>query len=108
MKCRLNYTLPLGEGAVDALLARRKACIAQRDAMLAEQKACAQRGDRDGVRFFKGEAADCMKHYRAAACLLAQVAASPPGDCKWQTPWDWPPDLFDQIDFAMNLTELAA
>jgi hypothetical protein len=104
-KCRINYTLPTGEDTISALMEIRKGAISHRDEMLRYQQDCGGRRDSDGAKFFKSEAADAMKTYRAACLLIPWFAAEYPRDCKFQVEWDWPPDLFDHIDRVMNMAE---
>lgn len=106
-KCRINYTLPLGPETIEALNALRKNANQHREEMLTYQKACGKRGDRDGAKFFKGEASEAMKTYRAACLLIPHFSSEYSGDCKLMDAWDWPPDLFDHIDRVMANAELA-
>ncbi len=56
--------------AADCLRARRKAHVARREEWLALQRDCGKRGDRDGARLFKGEAAGALRSERAATLVL--------------------------------------
>lgn len=107
LKCRIGWTVPLSSETADALLKIRREAIAQREEMLSYQKQCGKSGDREGARFFKEEAADWMKYYRAACLLIPYHTSDHPGDCKYMREWDWPPDLFDHLDRVMSLASIA-
>lgn len=96
-KYRLPYNF-IGDEAASRVAEHRAFWARHRDEMIGYQKACAASGDRDGARFFKDEAREALKHYRAACLLLPWVAAEYPGDCKLDEPYSFPEELFAVLD----------
>lgn len=90
----------LGLDAEDGVLIDKIRRAKQRDheEFRALQKFCSSSGDRDGARFFREEAADALKEYRAACLVLPYTMAEPPGDCPVVPEWDWPVELAPWID----------
>ena len=69
----------------------------RREEMLQFQKQCSK-DDRDGARFFKAEATDALKEYRAACLMLPLFQANPPGDALFDPVWNWPIELAPWVD----------
>jgi hypothetical protein len=92
----------------DAINAQRLRWIAHRNEMLDYQKACAAAGDREGAKFFKGEASEALKLYRSACLVLPYFMVDPPKDCPYKDEWDWPEELFGHIDLVLGAAELVA
>jgi len=97
-KYRLPRYLPTGIDAAETIDTARKAAVARRDEMLAFQKACGEARDREGAKFFKEEAADALKEYRAACLLLPLFMCEPPGDCPYKEEYEWPIEIAPWID----------
>lgn len=103
-KWRLSAYLPQDSGMLEALQSLRKRFARERDEMIGLQKECGARGDRDGARFFKEEASDRLKLYRAACLIIPYFDVAPSGDCPVRDMWGWPPELFP----ALNMIEALA
>lgn len=98
--------LPRCPEVIEALHDIRREEQAHREAMLGFQKACAQ--DRETSRYFKGEAADALKFYRAACLLLGWVDAAAPGDCPTKKPADWPLEVIPQVVLVAGFADVRA
>lgn len=59
----------------------KKVYSRDRDYFLACQRACG-REDRDLARYFREEAARCLRSYRACCYVLSQIMSDPPGDSR--------------------------
>jgi hypothetical protein len=102
-KCKVPEWMTL---CPEKLAAARKAEIVLRDEMLAFQKEAGKNGDRAGAKFFKDEASEYMKRYRAACLLVPHyVAGDYPGDCKYVDAYNWPPDLFGALNAVIRECE---
>lgn len=100
------YTAPT-EASTEVLLAQKKQATQLRDLYLGFQKQAGKDRDIDAARFFRGEAAEQMKLYRAATFLLPWYVSIPPGDCREVAPSDWPVELAAQLDYLTGLAEAA-
>lgn len=93
------------ETAPDQIDAIRKEWAQHHEAMAACQKEAGQRlretGDRTTFEFFKAEAAEALKRYRAACLLLGCIAPGMRGDCPSRPQKDWPEELFPALDETM-------
>lgn len=86
----------LDAGKVDEM---RRAAIIRRDECVAMQKECGAERDASGAKFFKGEATDALKEYRAACLVLGYlVGGPPPGDAPFKRVDEWPVELAPWID----------
>lgn len=95
-----KYVLPRYLGLCPEKLENaRVAATRLRDDMLAYQKQCSANKDREGARFFKEEAADAMKMYRAACLLLPFYAREPRGDCPLRDLYEIGPEMFFHLTF---------
>ena len=92
------------EGAV-LLFECKKRAAQLRDELLGYQKAAQKAGDFDGARFFREEAAEQMKMYRAATFLLPWHTNEPSGDCREMGPSAWPVELAPQLDHLTGLVD---
>lgn len=90
----------MNEGFFARLLAFKKRYTRDREEMLTFKKACQKMGDIEGARFFREEAADCLKMQRAAAYWLGRYMEAPPGDCPNHPPCEWPIELAYHLDMA--------
>jgi hypothetical protein len=84
----------------------RKAAAARRDDMLSCQKEFGK--DREFAKFFKNEASDALKEYRAACLILGLVACEPPGDSHYVELKNWPIDLAPWINRVAGQCEMAS
>lgn len=82
------------------LEAYRKAAARRRDDMIALQKECGARQDREGARFFKEEAADALKEYRAVCLLLPWYTQEAGGDAPLRDLYEIGPELFPYLERA--------
>lgn len=102
-KYHLPYWLTLDPEKINTTRTRYAAL---RDDLIGYQKECGKRGDREGARFFKEEAAHALKTYRAACLMLGQYGSKPlPGDSPTRDTWDWPQELFPHIVFVERTCE---
>lgn len=92
--------LPTGPEIGDRLLALRKEAIAHRDVMIAFQKAAGS--DREAAKFFKVEATDALKFYRAICVVVPMYVTCPPKDCPTVDWWQWPVELAPAFDRVIN------
>lgn len=90
---------------VDKLDQIRREAQRRREEMIELQKWCGKAGDRDGARFFREEAADAMKEYRAACLHLSKWACDPPGDCREPEEWNWPAELAPWLSRVVGLAQ---
>lgn len=97
-KYRVPRYLSDGVASVEAIDLARKGAVSRRDEMLAFQKMCGEARDREGAKFFKEEAADALKEYRAACLLLPLFMSDPPGDCPYKEEYEWPVEIAPWID----------
>jgi hypothetical protein len=81
----------------------RKEAAARRDLMIAYQKEFST--DREAARFFKMEATDALKEYRAACLMLGHLQCEPPGDSKYVAMKDWPVELAPWINRVARRAE---
>lgn len=101
-KISLPPYMPDGESSADLVNDMRKAAVVRRDEMLAFQKACGASKDVEGAKFFKGEAADALKEYRAACLILPWLMAEAPKDCPVRESYEWPVELAPWCDRIIN------
>lgn len=99
-KVKLPSWLSLDADKVERM---RRRSIARRDEMIALQKEFGP--DRDAAKFFKGEATDALKEYRAACLVLGMLVSVPPNDGAYQPEWNWPVELAPWIDRVIWASE---
>lgn len=93
-----KYTLPVFfELCPVKLNSLRKDAIIGRDQMSAFKDQCMKQRDINGARFFKEEAADYMKEYRAACILLPWYSQDVGGDCLLRDLYEIGPELFPYL-----------
>lgn len=95
---RMPRFLPQCDGIGEMLDVARREKAADRDHFLALQKEAGAARDRDMARFWKEEAADALKEYRALCLVIPYYVAQPPGDCPYRPEWEWPTELAPWID----------
>lgn len=104
-KIEIPGWLNMDSDGADLVRSMRRQALARRDEMLAFQKQNAS--DRVYARFFKEEAADALKEYRAACLLLPHFTHGDlPGDCKYMPTWDWPIELAPWTDRVIDAVSL--
>lgn len=101
-KCRVPYYLGGDADTGGKINTVRKAAQARRDEMLTFQKECGSRRDAEGAKFFKLEAADALKEYRAACLLLPLFMCEPPKDCPYREEYEWPIELASWVDRVID------
>lgn len=86
----------------DNLLGIRKLAQRFREEMLGFQKLCEKNRDIPLARFFRDQASEAMKHYRAACLVIPNFVSHPPGDCAIgvQLPKELAPYLDDVLNWA--------
>ena len=94
---RIPYGYPLVDGMGEILNELRLAAISRQEEMLEFQKLCAKDKDIEGAKFFKEEAADARKEYRAACLILPHYGLSR-GDCPYIEQHLWPVELAPWLD----------
>ena len=104
---RLSYEF-IGADVADEVNATRIYYARHRDEMLAFQKECGAHGDKEGAKFFKDEARDALRHYRAACLLLPWVSGDLPGDCPEREPFYFPEELFGALEFVSGVAIVRA
>lgn len=97
------YPAPTAEAA-QAIDEFRRASINRRDEMMAFQKQNST--DREAARFFKDEARDALKDYRAACLVLPYYTSDVPGDCPVVAVSKWPVELEHHIRRVFYLVAL--
>lgn len=63
-------------------------------------------GEIDLAKFFKDEAKEDLKFYRAACLLLPQFTNEYSKDCKYIEPYDMPIELAYQLDYLLSIATL--
>lgn len=96
-----KYVLPhFFDLCPEKLETARVSATRHRDEMVAAQKQCGAEKDREGAKFFKEEAADAMKMYRAACLLLPWYTQDVGGDCPLRDLYEIGPELFWNLCFV--------
>lgn len=101
-KIKLPDFLPISGDYGERIDVERKAAAARRDEMLTLQRQCGAAKDTAGARFFKDEATDALKEYRAACLLLPLWKCETPGDSQFKPVWEWPIELAPWIDRVVH------
>jgi hypothetical protein len=99
----LDYWLA-GQDIADNLLFLRKEYAKQRDDMLKLQKE--NQEDKNFAKFFKEEAKDRLKLYRACCLLIPHVTQDFPGDCEYKEPYLFPEELYSYLDLVAGLADV--
>lgn len=101
-KYRLSYYLPLHEMSIYFNDIRKEA-LARRDEMIVFQKE--NSSDREYVKFFKEEAGDSLKEYRACCLIMGILVVDPPKDCSYKEYKEWPFELENYYDRVIRKAE---